>query len=514
MKMKTSLVFLFFCLSCNKVPSLDPKEDTDDSTAATGDSDDSDTADEPAMIAGSYLVCIVEESQNAVGCRVTDKNKQKLSLSKNIDSEVIAYNPFNKVIDEVAVEDEAAGSEYHWYLKNAPTLFDISKVQANLTYIPTNVSKQLITTVQYKDGQDVDVPRRTEFVEGLHIGDWDDPMGEIADGNRCPGQTIGAISASGAEVRVPFRVSSENLGLTIELCDVGADSGTGFRLEKEDGTAVVEQEFEANDEVYALSSDGWGTGDFVLVFWAATSGGDQDYENYLVPRIEFVSDKDIIVSPVGTKVSSPWVTLTNRPSDPSRTTALNITVSPKSETDNLTHYKYKVGSASSIDCSNMLGYSALIPVSQKITDNISSVPDGNVELCVIGHDDSVNPADILEEFYSDIWKKDTKPPVATMPASISGNYINISGTDVEKYKYKVSTAPLNCADAAGYSLEVDASKDINVTTMGHQINIYVCAMGRDGAGNWQTPASVVQKTVFKNTTPPPPPPPPPAPPAL
>ncbi|MGE0171808.1 MAG: hypothetical protein AB7T49_03450 [Oligoflexales bacterium] len=505
MKKTTMLVSLIFCLSCNKVPSLDPKEDEDtsDSTAAAGEGDE---VDEPSMIAGSYLTCvIIDEDASGVGCRVDTKHGEKMPMGENVQSDIVAYDAFNRVIDKVVVRDEATVSEWHWYLTFPASQISQAKVQANLTYTPTKATRQLITSVKHPDGS-VDQPKHNEEVRGLHIGNWEDPLAEIADKEECVGKNVDSISASGAEVSVPFTIQSENVGLTIELCAVDTDKGA-FRIEKEDGTVVLDQAIEEDEEVFALSNDNWGTGAFHLVFYATTQNKGQDY-NYIVPSIQFNSDKPITLDDSMVKIPSPLIDLDNMPENQSRITALGISVKKASGGDNLSHYKYKIGKASETDCAIMDDYSDIIPTSVKITDNISGLSDGKMELCIIGHDDSKDPISVVEQFYSETWTKDTVAPTAkvanssaTGASSITGNYIEVEGSGVEKYRYKASTSSaVNCADAAGYGIEKGEDDKIPVTTYPHQQNIYVCVIGRDEAGNWQSAASASKFTVFKNTT--------------
>lgn len=95
------------------------------------------------------------------------------------------------------------------------------------------------------------------------------------------------------------------------------------------------------------------------------------------------------------------IVLINLPSSPSKTTALDIALNAQSD-----FFKYKVGSATSTDCSVPTTYSVDKMINTHITDNISSIPDGLVKLCVIlknadGSYQDLSSATIVT------WKKDT-----------------------------------------------------------------------------------------------------------
>lgn len=79
---------------------------------------------------------------------------------------------------------------------------------------------------------------------------------------------------------------------------------------------------------------------------------------------------------------TPIATLTGIPNSPSGSQFLDLTVGGTQ----VTHYQYKVGLSSTINCTSSVGYSLEFPISSRITDNISGLSDGNLTVCVIGKD--------------------------------------------------------------------------------------------------------------------------------
>nr|BFD62548.1 hypothetical protein BdHM001_12290 [Bdellovibrio sp. HM001] len=121
------------------------------------------------------------------------------------------------------------------------------------------------------------------------------------------------------------------------------------------------------------------------------------YDNPVLP-----DSGAITVSGLGVEVAA---VLGGRPGNPSNVDALNITVSGT----NVTHYKYKLGSQASTDCSLTSGYSAEQPVSTGITDSLLTLANQNLKICVIGKD-SNNFWQPLNVATSYVWNFDTIRP--------------------------------------------------------------------------------------------------------
>lgn len=97
--------------------------------------------------------------------------------------------------------------------------------------------------------------------------------------------------------------------------------------------------------------------------------------------------------------------LSGVPAAQSKTKILNITVGGVG----IDNYKYKIGSASSTDCTVAGGYSgAPITVGTLITQDISAIPDGQIKLCVIGY--KMGTQQSFNAATSATWYKDTAPP--------------------------------------------------------------------------------------------------------
>lgn len=95
------------------------------------------------------------------------------------------------------------------------------------------------------------------------------------------------------------------------------------------------------------------------------------------------------------------------PNEIASTNSINVTVGGS----NITNYRYKVGPASTTDCSDLTGYSAAIPVATPLAEDFSSYSDGKIVVCLIGQMATglwQNPANATS--YS--WIKDTSAPTA------------------------------------------------------------------------------------------------------
>lgn len=84
--------------------------------------------------------------------------------------------------------------------------------------------------------------------------------------------------------------------------------------------------------------------------------------------------------------TAPTATVTGFPTGTSAKYAMNIDVAG---TD-VVAYKYKLGLTASTDCSVAGSYSAETSAATNITDNISSLADGGITLCVVGKDTAGN----------------------------------------------------------------------------------------------------------------------------
>lgn len=213
-----------------------------------------------------------------------------------------------------------------------------------------------------------------------------------------------------------------------------------------------------------------------------------------VQRIQNVTSKKWTIDTI-----SPTVILSNVPTGVSSSTSLNIGISSTDPSD-LYVYKYKVGRASDVNCSVEAGYSALIQSTTSITNNIASLPDGLLKICVIGTDEAGNTQSSAT---TTSWTKDTTAPIVTFsntPLSKSSTTsLNIavsssSPSDLHRYKYKVGVASsVNCADLTNYSGFISPSVSItnNIASLS-DVDIKICAFGIDELGNTQgTPTAFV-----------------------
>ena len=84
--------------------------------------------------------------------------------------------------------------------------------------------------------------------------------------------------------------------------------------------------------------------------------------------------------------TAPTATITDAPTATNNASVLDVTIAG---TD-VTEYKYKLRVPAMQPVRFVSGYSAAIAVATHITDNISALADGALELCVIGRDSAGN----------------------------------------------------------------------------------------------------------------------------
>ena len=192
----------------------------------------------------------------------------------------------------------------------------------------------------------------------------------------------------------------------------------------------------------------------------------------------------------GITVTSVMATLTGAPTGNSSIVNLNIDVGGAA----VSHYQYKVGTASGINCADPTNYLGEYLESTNITANISGEGDGLIRLCVIGRDNLGNWAP-LANAVDVTWTKDSTVVQATtsgnpMSLNMATNLnVTVGGTGITAYKYKTgSSGSINCATAGGYSTEVGTGTVITDSISSQGANT-LCVIGKDGSNNWQAEAS-------------------------
>lgn len=171
--------------------------------------------------------------------------------------------------------------------------------------------------------------------------------------------------------------------------------------------------------------------------------------------------------------------LTDAPTDPSNTTALNVTVGG----DNLIQYKYVLlsGEDASGDCSTAT-YSEWVTVNTKITDALTT--DQDYKLCVLGYISETNEQLIATEHP---WVKDTTPPgaftIASMDALLNVRTPTITwveSTDAVEYQLVVAT---DSACATANQTHEDLTSTSKQATSLVDGTYYLCMTSYDAAGN-------------------------------
>jgi alpha-tubulin suppressor-like RCC1 family protein len=183
--------------------------------------------------------------------------------------------------------------------------------------------------------------------------------------------------------------------------------------------------------------------------------------------------------------------------------SLNISVS-STNPSNISSYRYKIGGAS-IDCIDPTGYSAEIPTSFPIIDNISSftsnTTSNNTKLCVVLIDSSGNQQSYSQATTAS-WVTDIVGTVATLtglPES-SDNALNVTvgaetSSELVSYKYKIGPqSTTDCSSSTGYSSALAKALDIeNDLTSFDDVPMRLCVVSIDTAGNEQALGSATSR---------------------
>lgn len=227
--------------------------------------------------------------------------------------------------------------------------------------------------------------------------------------------------------------------------------------------------------------------------------GIEDLDGIMAADVSATTDG----SAVTIDLTAPAAVIAGEPTGISGDTVLNVTVSGA----DVLYYRYKAGAAAATDCATAAGYSADVPSATAITDDISGLADGAVNLCVVGRDTAGNYQPYSAATAA-TWTKDTSAPVATItgqPTGVSGTTalnVDVAGADIQYYRYKVGeTAATDCVSAAGYGVAVAESANItdDISALG-DVSITLCVVGQNSASQWQPYASATTASWTKDTT--------------
>jgi hypothetical protein len=192
-------------------------------------------------------------------------------------------------------------------------------------------------------------------------------------------------------------------------------------------------------------------------------------------------------------VPSPIATIGSIPTSVTTSNTMSAVVSGAY----ISHYKYKVGIASSLDCSNTGGYSSEQSVSQAIVDSVAGLADGEIKLCVIGK----NIANVWQSESSAStaqWQKETQAPSAIISGAPSGvnsqstGTVIVSGSSVSKYKYQIANGTTSASCTGSYSNEFSIAQNLNLVIAGDGPKV-LCILGK-GQVLWQTTPTTVSWT--------------------
>lgn len=124
------------------------------------------------------------------------------------------------------------------------------------------------------------------------------------------------------------------------------------------------------------------------------------------------------------KYYAPTPDLIGKPSFATQNGRVQISISG----ERVTHYKYKLGSASAIDCGSWSGYSAQVPISNLISDDVSSYSDGEIRLCVLSYDSNYQIGQDPKNASVYSWYLDRTPTTISINEVEQSAYENDSAT--------------------------------------------------------------------------------------
>ncbi len=198
--------------------------------------------------------------------------------------------------------------------------------------------------------------------------------------------------------------------------------------------------------------------------------------------------------------TAPVAIISGAPAGSSNIISLAVNISGS----DVVSYISKIGDTVS-DCSADSGYSASQLVSAPIATNISARAEGAVALCVRGID-SVGNVQAAASATSTSWTKDTTPPTASVTGQPSGtsnltNFnITVSSSDVSSFRYKTTSVSSDCLAESGYSAELSnsGSTGVDISALADG-TVYLCLVGKDVVGNWQSFSSATSESWTKDT---------------
>lgn len=523
-------------------------------SSGTSGEDDSNI-DRPEMVAGSFLTCQVVENEIGIkdpnyvstGCQMADENGQKKKIPTEIDSALTVYNLYNQKVNAELTE-APANSAYHWYVYIPMQDFRKAKVEAKLIHKNSHVERK---SVSYVKGEPIQTGNRPIPIDSpvheqvaaqdydLHLGDMLDPnnAGSSSMAKECAGVQRQNVKHSGQQITLPFEVSAANtrVAITLEnICGVSLTGNTASIRKQGASMAEVTSVFGYNSRELVLDGLNAAPGRYLLVISAFSNSQPANYDDFIVGSIRFISSSPIVVDEAAASVLAPQ-SLGPEPGTrssiksslsavPGSTSGVNqgranqkkLNVAVAGGT-HIIAYRYKIVSGAE-SCLGE-GYNPEAPIGQLIEDDISSVPDGVVKICVVAKDNE-NYWQPKSSATLGQWIKDTiaekvilsgLPADKSNPAALS---VTVSGSDVVKYRYKVGpVGSTDCSNNNGYSNEIDRGTKIKAALNFPDGELRVCVVSKDSLGNQQALGDAVSFSWEKKTPEPPPPPPPPPEPA-
>ena len=174
--------------------------------------------------------------------------------------------------------------------------------------------------------------------------------------------------------------------------------------------------------------------------------------------------------------AAPTATITGQPTGTDNTTTLSVTVAGTG----VTHYKHKVVAGASCTAT---GYGSETAVATTITDDISTLSDGSIILCVLGKDAAGNWQSTAT---SATWTKDVAAPTITTTVGGTNDNRTVSATDNESgttMEYKIITSGTSCNSSTMSSGTTSYTEGNSITIAAADNGKKVCFSSEDAAGN-------------------------------
>lgn len=539
-----ALGYILSVVGCSSIEA--PKKKSRDSTGANYGSEDSRAPiDDPVMVGGSYLFCVVDEDTIPVndpnyvstGCSMVlkdDQDHKKLGISSNIEASLTGYNVFNQHID-TQIENAPDSSKYNWFIRVPVSEYKESKIEGRFYHKPTKYERKNLAFVKGEPRQIAGraIPLDRPVITTTFGSDFDMHLGDIQDVENagkstlqkdCDDDVSGSAwqtikySALSTSIRLKVLEPKTLIGITLEgVCGIDLMTNSAS-VETITGEQAASNTFGVNSQSLIIDTiDTAVFGDQLEFNLVINSTPDKNnYDDYLVRAITIKSNKNIEVvesetsttkvktDPNGIATRSNIMTALRNVPDRTNKSSLNFAAYGLG--NNVQYYHYKVAAGSGEACSDTTGYSEKVRINDSSVVDISKLSDGKYTICVLGRDEENFWQNALTATRSS-FVKDTraeKPSLGAAPGgtnNVTNVDITVNSSDLVTYRYKLAAGKATiCSSADGYSDDTPIGTSIKTSiadiTDG---DVTVCVIGTDSVGNKIAPTNAASASWIKDT---------------